>query len=181
MARPLAARLLKAADRIDAFTRWSGRAAAWLGFATVLVCFLSVYLRYALDLGYTWIQELYTWTHVLLIMFGSAYTLLKGGFVRVDMIYANMSERGQAWIDLFGALVFTLPFLFMVGLYGWPFFRDSLAMAERSQYDDGLPALYLLKASLIAFAVLVALQVIGGMCRNAAVLLGAQQRGSEST
>lgn len=169
--RDTASWLTAAADQIDAFTTIVGRAAAWLGFATVLICFLTVYLRYALGVGFTWTQELYTWTHVFMIMLGSGYTLLKGGFVRVDMFYANASERTKAKIDLFGSIAFTLPFLIMVGVYGWPFFLASFQMGERSQYEDGLGALYVLKSTLMIFAVLVSIQVIGGILRNIATLL----------
>lgn len=171
MPRHFASRLSAAADRIDAFTTALGRIVALLGFVTVLVCFATVYLRYALGVGFTWTQELYTWTHVFMIMLGSAYTLLKGGFVRVDMFYARATERTKAMIDLFGSIAFTLPFLIMVGWYGWPFFFASFRMGERSQYEDGLGALYVLKSSLMIFAVLVSIQVIGGILRNIAVLL----------
>lgn len=175
MESTLAATFVRFADRIDGFTRRVGRVVALLGFATVLICFATVYMRYAIGVGYTWTQELYTWTHALLIMLGSAYTFLKGGFVRVDVLYARASDRARAWIDLLGALLFTLPFIVMVAWYGWPFFLDSFNMRERSQYDDGLPALYALKASLIVFALLLGLQVISTMLRNAAFLLGGSQ------
>lgn len=172
MASSLAATFETFADRIDGFTQRVGRIVALLGFATVVVCYATVYMRYAIGVGYTWTQELYTWTHVLLIMLGSAYTFLKGGFVRVDVLYARASDHTRAWIDLLGALLFTLPFIVMVAWYGWSFFLDSFSMRERSQYDDGLPALYVLKASLIVFAALLCLQVVSSMLRNAAFLLG---------
>ncbi len=172
MSRAFADNLDRLAGRIDGFTRAVGRVVALLGFATVLICFATVYFRYALGIGFTWMQELYTWTHVLLIMLGSAYTLLRGGFVRVDMLYARASRRTQAWVDLFGALFFTMPFLFMVGWYGWPFFLSSFRMGERSQYEDGLSGLYALKATLMVFAALVALQAISSICRNMAIVLG---------
>jgi TRAP-type mannitol/chloroaromatic compound transport system permease small subunit len=160
------------AGRIDAFTSRVGRVVALLGFVTVLVCYATVYMRYAIGIGFTWTQELYIWTHVLLIMLGSSYTLMKGGFVRVDVFYARASERTRAWIDLFGAVFFTLPFIVTVAWFGWPFFFDSFAMRERSLYDDGLPALYLLKGSLLAFAALLLLQVVAEIFRNLAFLLG---------
>lgn len=171
MSDDLASLLTGAANRIDRFTTAIGRMVALIGFVTVFVCFATVYLRYAVGVGFTWTQELYTWTHVFMIMLGSAYTLLKGGFVRVDMFYARASARTKAKIDLFGSVAFTLPFLAMIGWYGWPFFLASFRMGERSQYEDGLGALYILKSSLIVFAVLVSIQVIGGILRNIAVLL----------
>lgn len=160
------------AGRIDGFTGKVGRTVAHLGFATVLVCYATVYMRYALGVGYTWTQELYVWTHVLLIMLGSSYTLLNGGFVRVDLFYARASVRTRAWIDLFGALFFTAPFIVTVAWYGWPFFADSFAMRERSIYEDGLPALYLVKGSLLVFAALLILQITAEVFRNLAFLMG---------
>lgn len=174
MENSVASALRKTADGIDTFTYWLGRTIAFLGFATVIICFATVYLRYVMGIGYTWTQELYTWTHVFLIMLGSSYTLLKGGFVRVDIFFARASERTRAWIDLFGATCFTVPFLVTMAWCGWPFFLASYKIGERSQYEDGLGGLYILKASLLAFAALVGIQVISGICRNLAFLLGAQ-------
>lgn len=174
-------RLLKVAGRIDAFMNRLGRVVALLGFATVLICFASVYLRYAVGIGFSWLQESYIWTHTIVLMLGSGYCLLKGGFVRVDMLYAKASVRTQALIDLFGALFFTTPFLVMAGWYGWPFFRASWSMGERSAYEDGLPALYLLKGTLILFAVILGLQVLSSICTSIAILLGAEPRKSEGS
>lgn len=179
MSRELASNLNRVAHRIDGLTQAIGRAVALLGFATVLICFATVYLRYALGIGFTWLQELYTWTHVTVIMLGSSYTLLKGGFVRVDMLYARASRRTKAWIDLGGAVFFTMPFLVMVGWYGWPFFLSSFRMGERSQYEDGLAGLYVLKATLMVFAVLVAVQAIASICRNLAIVIGGEAEGDE--
>lgn len=179
--RPLAGRLLGVAGRIDRFTSGLGRLVALLGFATVLICFLSVYLRYAIGVGFSWLQESYIWTHTIVLMLGSGYCLLKGGFVRVDMLYAKWSARAQALVDLLGATLFTTPFLIMAGWYGWPFFQASWSMGERSAYEDGLPALYLLKGTLILFAVTLGLQVISSICHSLAVLLGAAPRKAEGT
>ena len=165
MARTLAATLETLAVRIDTFTRQFGRAVALLGFATVIVCFASVYLRYAVGVGYTWVQELYTWTHVLLIMLGSAYTLLKGGFVRVDMLYARASDRARAWIDLLGALFFTLPFLAMVAWYGWPFFVQSWTYQESSVYSPASVPVWQIKALIPAAGVVLLLQGISEVIR----------------
>ena len=173
----LAERLGRLAGRIDRFTSAVGRTVSLLGFVTVLVCFATVYLRYALGIGFTWLQELYTWSHVLLIMLGSSYTLLNGGFVRVDMLYARFSRRSKAMVDLLGAVCFTVPFLIMVAWYGWPFFLSSFRMGERSQYDDGLPGLYALKASLIVFAALLILQAVSSVCRNLAIVLVGSNEG----
>ena len=150
--------LEKIAARLDAFTASVGRVVSYLGVATVLICFATVYLRYALGIGYVWLQESYIWTHCAAIMFGSSYAILQGSFVRVDMFYNRMGARAKAWVDLFGTIAFLGPFLLMMTVSGWSFFLASWKMSERSAYESGMPAVYLLKGTILFFALLVGLQ-----------------------
>ncbi|MET0278120.1 MAG: TRAP transporter small permease subunit [Pseudorhodoplanes sp.] len=159
------------ADRIDSITSSIGQVVAWFTLATALICFATVYLRYSLHIGLIWLQELYAWTHVVAITLGAGYVLLKGGFVRVDLLYAKMTERGKAWVDLLGTIFLMAPFLVMMAISGWSFFRTSLAMNEASQQDTGLPWLWLLKGTLILFVFAVGLQGVSMAARSLAVLL----------
>jgi TRAP-type mannitol/chloroaromatic compound transport system permease small subunit len=164
--------LERTATRLDAFTAGVGRVIAYLGVATVLICFTTVYLRYALGIGFVWLQESYIWTHAAAIMFGSSYAMLQGGFVRVDMFYNRMGARAKAWVDLLGTIAFLGPFLVMMGVSGWTFFLASWRMSERSAYESGLPAIYLLKGTMLMFVILVGLQGLAIICRSALTLLG---------
>ena len=158
---------------LESVNRGVGRAVAWLTLATVLICFATVYLRYAVGIGLIWLQESYIWTHALAILLGSGYAFLNGGFIKVDMVYNRMSDRGRAWIDLGGVIVFLAPFVTMIAVSGWGFFLSSWRMAERSAYEGGLPALYALKGTLMLFAVLVAMQGVAVALRAILVLRGA--------
>lgn len=160
------------ADRLDALSTGIGRVVAYFTLATVLICFVTVYLRYALGVGFIWLQESYIWTHVIVIMFGSAYALLQGAFVRVDPFYNRMSARGRASVDLFGTIAFLGPFVWMMGTSGWRFFLASWRMSERSAYESGMPAVYLLKGTMLVFVVLVGLQGIAIACRCLLTLAG---------
>ena len=165
-------RLGQLAARLDAFTAWVGRVVSYLGVATVLICFATVYFRYALGIGYVWLQESYIWTHCAAIMFGSSYAILQGGFVRVDMFYNRMSARAKAWVDLIGTIAFLSPFLLMMAFSGWSFFLSSWKMNERSAYESGLPAVYLLKGTILFFALLVGLQALAIALRSMVTLFG---------
>lgn len=48
-----------------------GNIVAWLTLGTVLACFATVYLRYALDTNFTWLQETYVWQHAAVIVLGA--------------------------------------------------------------------------------------------------------------
>lgn len=163
------------ADRIDSISGMIGKTVAWLTLATVLICFATVYLRYAMHIGLIWLQELYAWTHVAAITMGAGYVLLKGGFVRVDLLYAQMSVRGKAWVDLLGTVFLMMPFLVMMAISGWSFFRQSLAMNEASQQDTGLPWLWLLKGTLVVFVFAVGLQGVSMAARSLATILAPRE------
>lgn len=168
-----ATKLLAAtAARIDALTAGVGRIVAYLMVATVLICFANVYLRYALGVGFVWLQESYIWTHVLAIMLGSSYALMLGGFVRVDIFYSRVGRRARAWVDLCGTLLFLGPFLGMAAASGGSFFLASWRMSERSAYETGLPGIYVLKGTILLFVLLLGIQGLAIVCRCLLTLLG---------
>lgn len=168
MSPALADRLVAFSRRIDGFNDAAGTLAAWLGVGTVVMCFASVYLRYAFGIGFTWMQESYIWTHVFSIMLGSGFALLAGGFVRVDLLYERFGKRLKAGVDFAGTLLFMAPFLAMTAFSGWAFFLASWKMNESSQQQDGIAAVYALKASLLLFVLVVGLQGLGLLAKSAA-------------
>lgn len=50
---------------VDTLNEWVGRGVAWLTLACVITCFAVVVLRYAFNVGYPWMQELYVWQHAI--------------------------------------------------------------------------------------------------------------------
>ncbi len=165
--------LLAFAHGIDRASEWAGRVVGWLTLGTVLICFATVYLRYALNIGLIWLQELYVWSHVAVIMFGAGYVLMRGGFVRVDLLYSHMGKKGRAFVDLLGTVVFMGPFLFMMATSGWPFFYSSYLMHEASQQETGLAGWWILKATLLVFVVTVGVQGLSIAVHSLATLVGA--------
>ena len=157
---------------IDALNDWIGRTVAWLTLGCVLTCFAVVVLRYALHIGFPWMQELYVWQHAAVFMAGAGYTFLHRGHVNVDVLYGQMSERGKAWLDILGTLVFLFPWLALVALTSAPFVLSSWAVREASGTSNGMPALYLLKSLLWVFCALVFVQGTALIARRGLFLAG---------
>lgn len=164
--------LVRGADRINERV---GRIVAWFTLGTVLLCFLTVYLRYVLNFGFVWMQELYVAEHAMVFMVGAGYTLLHGGHVRVDIFYNRMSTRRRAWVDLIGTLLFMVPFLGVTWLYSWPFVRASVAVLESSGQPGGMAGVFVLKTILLLFCLLVALQGLAMIARCLLVLSGREE------
>ncbi len=156
----------------EAINEWVGRVVMWLSLGIVLVCFIAVYLRYALGTGVPWLQELYVWQHAFVFLLGAGFTLLHGGHVRVDLFYGSMSTRNQARVDLLGTVIFLLPFMLLLYFEAIPFVELSWRNGESSIQPGGMPAIYILKVSLQAFCVLVSLQGLATIARSILILSG---------
>jgi TRAP-type mannitol/chloroaromatic compound transport system permease small subunit len=163
------AAFVRAAERVNDAV---GRLVAWLALGTVLVCFATVYTRYALNTNFTWLQEAYIWQHAFVIVLGAGYTMMTGGFVRVDIFYGRMSARGRAWVDLLGTLLLLAPFLAVLAWAFGNFFWSSFRVGEGSPNPGGLPNWWLLKMGLPTFIALIALQGLALMARSILVLGG---------
>lgn len=157
---------------VDALNEWVGRVTSWFTLGCVLVCFAVVVLRYVFNMGYVWLQELYVWQHAVVFMIGAGYTFLHGGHVRVDIVYSKMSPRRQAMIDIFGTLVFLLPWLAVVAWMSQSFISSSWSIREASSQTGGLQGLYLLKSVIWVFCVLVGLQGLAMVGRGILFLSG---------
>lgn len=157
---------------IDAINGAIGKLVAWLTLGTVLVCFINVYMRYALGFGYVWMQELYVWQHAIVFLVGAGYTLMIGGHVKVDILYSKFSPRRKALADMIGTLVFMLPFLIAITIEAWPFVAFSYQLNESSLQPGGMPMTYILKSMILVFTVLVGLQGLAVIARSILVLNG---------
>jgi TRAP-type mannitol/chloroaromatic compound transport system permease small subunit len=160
---------------VDALNEGVGRVIGWLTVGTVAVCALVVVLRYAVGVGFIWMQELYVWIHAAVFMLGAGYTFKVNGHVRVDLLYAKASVRTKAWVELFGGAVFLLPWLIIVGAMAMPWIWASILTNESSASTGGMPALYVLKTIIPLFCLLLGLQGLAIMARSVLVLAGREE------
>jgi TRAP-type mannitol/chloroaromatic compound transport system permease small subunit len=155
---------------IDRLTAAIGRTVAWACLLVVMVQFTVVVMRYVFGLGSIWLTETIIYGHATLFMLASAWTLREGGHVRVDVFYADAGPRRRALVDLCGSLLLLLPFMLVLLSFAVPYVARSWAILETSRETSGLPAVYLLKTLIPAFALLMALQGISQAIRAANVL-----------
>ena len=161
----------KFVQTIDAFTDRFGRALAWLVFAMALLTTVIVVMRYGFNTGSIFAQELVTYMHATLFLLGAGYTLKHGAHVRVDIFYRGYSERGRAWVNALGGVVFLIPLcLFVIGV-SWNYVSESWTMRETSSELGGIAAVYALKALIPALGINLLLQGLAETLRNALLLV----------
>jgi TRAP-type mannitol/chloroaromatic compound transport system permease small subunit len=156
----------------DQISDWFGRTMAWLTLLMVVTMFVTVLLRYALNIPTIAVSESIIYMHALIFMLGSAYTLKHQGHVRVDIFYQRFDSRRQAWIELVGGLLLLLPMMLYIFISSWDYVLFSWSRLEGSPEPGGLPGVFLLKSVILLFALLMLLQGISHMIQAGLRLKG---------
>jgi len=147
-----------------------GRAVSGCAALMVLATCAVVMLRYGFDIGIVALQEAITYMHGAIFMLGSAYALQRGAHVRVDIFYRRFSARGQAWVNLLGAVCFLVPVCVYLLWSSLDYVAQSWAIRERSPEAGGIPAVFLFKSMIPLLALSLLLQGIADVLRCGAVL-----------
>ena len=150
--------------------RYIGRFISWLALLLVILTVYDVSLRYIFHAGSVRLQELEWHIFSLLFLLSAGYTLQENKHVRVDFIYSRLKPKMQAMIDIFGTLVFLLPFCLLVIYTSEPFVQMSYQMGERSPDPGGLEHRFLLKAAIPLGFILLTIESISNLGRQFAIL-----------
>lgn len=150
--------------KIEWLSLWSGRLLSVLVLAMVGIILWEVIMRYFFDRPTNWAMESATMIFGVYMMGGGVYSLLKGGHVKMDILYSRWPDRKKAIADLLTFplfLVFFSILLYLSTKYGF----ESFAIKEYATTAWG-PPLYPWKLTVPVIVLLVLLQGIAGFLRN---------------
>ena len=126
-----------------------GNAVSWIWVVLLAVIVCNVVLRYALSEGRIEFEEIQWHLYSVGFMLGLSYALQHDAHVRVDVLHERLQPTTRAWIDLYGIMLFLMPFIAMMMIYGVPFVADSFATGEVSSSPGGLPYRWAIKSVLL--------------------------------
>jgi TRAP-type mannitol/chloroaromatic compound transport system permease small subunit len=156
----------KVANAIDTILETSGKILAITPLLLILVQFAIVLTVYVFAVGNVKLQESLQYINALMFLGGAGYTALHQGHVRVDLFYSKFPERKKHIIDISGTLFLLIPFL---GLFWWasmPYIIDSWRFQEASVEASGLPFVYILKTTLLLFAISLTLHALSNLIKT---------------
>lgn len=175
--------LLTIARAIDTLNEWVGRVVYWLGLLMIALGVYNAVVRY---FG-AWIGENLSsnaylegqwYLFGIMFMLGAAYTLRHDGHVRVDVLYARLSPRAKAWVNLIGSLALLIPFCLIALWLSYDWVKFSWAIHEMSSNPQGLPR-YPIKTVVPVALVLLMLQGVSLAIHSAAVIRGMEESPTE--
>ncbi|WP_374376889.1 TRAP transporter small permease subunit, partial [Tabrizicola sp.] len=122
-------------DRVNAFI---GRSVMWLILLAVLVSSGNAIVRKLFNWSSNSLLEMQWYLFGAAFMGAAAYTLQQNEHIRIDVFYGTRSRRTQHWIDLFGHLFFTLPFVVLMTWLLVPYALQAFRSGQISTNAGGL-------------------------------------------
>tara|TARA_B110000305_G_C19270592_1_gene554262 strand:+ start:208 stop:723 length:516 start_codon:yes stop_codon:yes gene_type:complete len=163
--------LIKISSLFDKINEFVGKNISWFIILMVIVQLAIVMSRYIYGIGFLKLQELLIYLHGSLFTLAAGYTLLKDEHVRVDLIYREASQKYKSLINIFGTLIFLIPFCLLTFSTSLPYVRRSWKILEGSPETSGLNAVFILKTVLIIFPILLLLQSFSIIIRSSVSLI----------
>jgi len=151
---------------IDAIANWCGRAVAWLIIPMTIAVTWEVVARHFFRAPTIWAFDVTYMLYGTHFMIGTAYTLMRVGHVRTDMLYQNWSIRRQNWIDAIGYFFFFFPAMILLFYFGWQEFSHSWSIGETSDASPWRPIVYPFKGVIPLTALLLLLQGIAELLKS---------------
>lgn len=164
--------LLALSRLIDRINTIIGKAVMWLILASIIISAGNAIVRkFAPQFSSNAWLEAQWYLFGAAFMGAAAYTLAQNEHIRIDIFYGTRTRRTQHWIDLFGHLVFLLPFVVLMTWMLVPYTLQAYRIGQVSTNAGGL-IIWPARAVLAAGFFLLVLQGISEVIKKIAVMQG---------
>lgn len=150
---------------IDSLSTWVGKSFAWLILLLTLGVSYEVFVRYVLRAPTTWAFDISYISYGAMFLMGGAYTLVRNGHVRADMLYRSWRPRRQAAMDLLLYILFFFPAVAAFIYAGWNYAEMSIRFREVSIFSPAGVPVFPLKTLIPITGVFLLLQGIAEVIR----------------
>jgi TRAP-type mannitol/chloroaromatic compound transport system permease small subunit len=158
-------------QKLDRFILKIGKAAAWSNCALIVAIIANVVMRYLFGLGQVWLEEMQWHLYALAVMIGLSYSQAMDSPIRVDILHQRFSTQTRAFWEIFGILVFLLPWIVVMIWMGVDFWSESWRVNEGSDSPLGLPWRWIIKAVIPVSYGLLGVAALSRLFASAALLI----------
>ena len=151
---------------LESLNEFSGRLFSWSTALMVILICIEVVLRYIFNRSLIWMVELEIYLFAFSFLLAAGYAFKHDKHVRVDLFYSNFSAKKKAWVNLLGGIFFLVPWCIISIIGCLKYANISWRIGEVSQQPGGLPAVYLLKYSIVIGFVLLLIQATASILKS---------------
>lgn len=157
--------MIRVISFIDNLSTWVGKAFAWCILILTFATCYEVFVRYVLNAPTVWAFDMSVQMYGALFMMAGAYTLSRNGHVRGDVVYRLLPVKVQASIDLTLYILFLLPGVLALIVYGTGFAADSWRFGEVSWNSPARIQIYFFKTLIPIAGLMVLIQGVAEAMR----------------
>lgn len=152
-------------DIVDGVNEKVGRYACWIAMPIMLVILFEVFMRYIFNMPTIWAWDSVKIMLLPYVILTAGYGLVRNVYIRVDFIFAKLSPRAQAWVDL---VLTNSMFFFFLSILLWQSGNEAVHSWGAHERLESLwaPKLYPVKTLAVIGVFLMWLQGIVSAIRN---------------
>jgi TRAP-type mannitol/chloroaromatic compound transport system permease small subunit len=162
---------MKILEYIDKISEWTGIVVSWIIIPLTFVVVYEVIVRHFFNAPTGWGYDTLWMLYSAQFMIGGAYTLLKKGHVRIDIVYNTLSPRGKLIHD---SIVYAVVFSFIMILFTWAgvrFASEAWAANEKLSTTNWFFPSGPIKTVIPVSFFLLSLQSLAELIRSIAALV----------
>jgi TRAP-type mannitol/chloroaromatic compound transport system permease small subunit len=116
---------------IDKISEWTGAFSAWLVIPLMVVVIHEVVMRHFMNAPTRWGYDVCWMLFAAQFLIGGAFTMLRKGHIRIDIVYGVLSERSRLIYDVINTIVVILPPMVLFTWAGVAFAADAWLGGEK--------------------------------------------------
>ena len=163
--------LAKLAICLDRFIHLTARMFCWCYALLIGAILTNVVLRYGFSNGLIVFEEIQWHLYALGMMFGLSFAEITNSQVRVDIVADKLKRQTVRKWEIFGAIFFVLPFIFVVVFNSIDYVANSYRVNEASNSPLGLPYRWAIKAVIPISFIMLAIAVFSRLLHNIDALI----------
>jgi len=162
---------MKVLGYIDKISGWTGMVAAWIIIPLTFVVIYEVVMRHFFNAPTGWGYDTLWMLYSAQFLMGGAYTLLKKGHIRIDIVYNTLSPRGKLFFDAMIYAVVFLPLMILFTCAGVRFAAEAWATNEKLSTTNWFFPSGPIKTIIPIAFFLLSLQSLAELIRNISTIL----------
>ena len=158
--------LAKCSFGLDKFIHFTARIFCWSYGLLIVAILTNVVLRYGFSNGLIIFEEIQWHLYAIGMMFGLSFAEITNSQVRVDIVADKLKRRTVRKWEIVGAVLFILPFIFVILVNSFDYVADSYRVNEASNSPLGLPYRWAIKAVIPISFIFLAMAVLSRLLHN---------------
>ena len=116
---------------VDRLSEWTGTLSAWLVIPLMLVVMYEVTMRHFFNNPTAWAYDASWMIFAAQFLLGGAFTHLRNGHIRIDIVYNTLSERSKLIYDFLINVIIIVPPMVLFGWAGVIFAAKAYSAGEK--------------------------------------------------